>query len=87
VDERLGGGQAIAGLRRVTIHSLRHTFASALIEQGHPVTEVAHRLGHSSPTITLSIYSHWFRDVKTDAVAGLAKPICASPDENMVAKR
>ena len=66
-----------AGLRPVTIHSLRHTLASALIMQGHPITQVAHLLGHSSPTITLSVYSHWFKDAKTDAVAGLAKLVCA----------
>jgi integrase len=66
-----------AELRRVTIHSLRHTFASALIIQGYPVTQVAYLLGHSSPSITLSVYSHWFKDVKTDAMAGLAKMVCA----------
>jgi integrase len=65
-----------AGLRHVTIHSLRHTFASGLIMQGRPVTEVAHLLGHASPTITLAVYSHWFRDTKSDAVAGWAKIIC-----------
>jgi integrase len=65
-----------AGLRHVTIHSLRHTFASGLIMQGRPVTQVAHLLGQQSPTITLSVYSHWFRDMKTDAVADWAKLIC-----------
>ena len=70
----------------MTIHSLRHTFASALIMQGHPVTQVAHLLGHSSPTITLSVYSHWFTDVKTDAMAGLAKLVCAPTGEKTVAK-
>ncbi len=49
-----------AKLRKVTIHSLRHTFASALIMDGKPVTQIAHLLGHSSPAITLKVYPHWF---------------------------
>ena len=74
-----------AGLRKVTLHSLRHSFASALIMQGSPVTEVGHLLGHSSPTVTLSVYSHWFRDVKTDAVATLAKAVCGESGSKVVA--
>ena len=49
-----------AGLRRVTLHSLRHYFASAMIAAGAPVTEVSARLGHSSPKVTPDVYSHWF---------------------------
>jgi integrase len=47
-----------AGLAGVTLHSLRHTHASELLSQGAPITAVAERLGHASPNITLSIYSH-----------------------------
>lgn len=47
------------------MHSLRHSFASALIVAGSPVTEVQSILGHSSPAITLSVYAHWFRATKT----------------------
>jgi len=39
-----------AQLRRVNMHSLRHSFASALIAAGTPVTEVQHYVGHASPT-------------------------------------
>jgi len=49
-----------AGVRRVTLHSLRHYFASAMIMEDAPVTEVSARLGHSSPKVTLDVYSHWF---------------------------
>jgi len=47
-----------AGLAGVTLHSLRHSHASELLSQGAPITAVAERLGHASPNITLSIYSH-----------------------------
>ena len=62
-----------AGLRRVNMHSLRHSFASALIMAGAPVTEVQSLLGHSCPAVTLKVYSHWFRNVETDSVDRLAK--------------
>src|SRR6516165_9504839 len=36
-------------LRQVNMHSLRHSYASILIMGGASVTEVCHKLGHSSP--------------------------------------
>jgi integrase len=64
-----------AGLRRVNMHSLRHSFASALIMGGAPVTEVQSLLGHASPAITLRIYSHWFKTVDSGAVNRLSQII------------
>jgi len=46
-----------AGLRRVGMHSLRHSFAPALIIAGAPVTGVQSLLGRSSPAVTLKVYS------------------------------
>ena len=42
-----------AGLRRASVKTLRHTYASALLARGCPLTQVAHLMGHSSPMITL----------------------------------
>ncbi len=39
-------------------HDLRHAAASALLGAGQDVVTVAGVLGHSSPAVTLSIYSH-----------------------------
>ena len=39
-------------------HSFRHFFASWLIEQGFNVKRISVLLGHSSPVVTLTIYSH-----------------------------
>ncbi|WP_223215228.1 tyrosine-type recombinase/integrase [Microbacterium trichothecenolyticum] len=48
-----------AGLSdEVTLHTLRHTFASNLIAQGCDVVTVQRALGHSTPSITLNVYSH-----------------------------
>jgi integrase len=65
----------------VNMHSLRHSFASALIMAGAPVTEVQALLGHSSPAVTLKVYSHWFKNVETDSVDRLAKNLVRS-DKN-----
>ena len=32
--------------KRLTLHGLRHTFASLLLADGIPAPEVAHHLGH-----------------------------------------
>jgi integrase len=42
----------------ITLHTLRHTFASNLIAQGCDVVTVQRALGHSTPSITLNVYSH-----------------------------
>jgi len=64
-----------AKLRPVTLHSLRHSFASALIGNGSSVVEVQHLLGHSSATITLKVYAHFFPSAQSDAVSRLAGSI------------
>ena len=47
-----------AGLRYRKPHTLRHTFASMLIEAGEPLTYVQQQLGHHSPAFTLAAYGH-----------------------------
>jgi integrase len=55
-------------LPKVTFHALRHSHASALIAAGLDVVSVSRRLGHASPSLTLSVYSHLFHD-KDDKAA------------------
>jgi integrase len=74
----LWGALRRAGLRRVSMHSLRHSFASALISGGAAVSEVQMLLGHSSPAVTLKIYSHWFKSQDSGAVARLSDLILKS---------
>ncbi len=42
----------------ITIHGLRHTFASILIGAGHNVKYVSDQMGHTNIQTTLNIYSH-----------------------------
>ena len=45
---------------RLSLHSLRHGFASLLIANGLNVVYVSRQLGHANPTITLKVYAHLF---------------------------
>ncbi len=42
----------------LTAHGLRHSHASILLHEGADIPAVSARLGHSDPSITLSIYAH-----------------------------
>src|SRR5262245_16130758 len=46
------------GMPEAGLHSLRHTHASMPIAAGMDILTISRRLGHSSPTITLSVYGH-----------------------------
>ncbi len=50
----------IAGCPPITLHDLRHSHASLLIELGQNVLLIAERLGHDSVSTTLETYSHLF---------------------------
>ena len=43
--------------RRISPHQLRHTYASRMLDAGHPITDVQEALGHSSLDTTM-IYLH-----------------------------
>lgn len=53
----------------VTMHGLRHTYASMLIKDGVPVSEVSAQLGHASVDITLRVYTHLFTEASTASKA------------------
>ncbi|MBK5211601.1 MAG: site-specific integrase [Coriobacteriia bacterium] len=55
-----------AGLRKIRIHDLRHTFASLLINQGENLKYVQNQLGHASITTTVDRYGHLMPDAHVD---------------------
>lgn len=68
--------ERVEKLRRLTVHSLRHSFASLLLAHGTPITEVSAYLGHKNPQITLSVYSHFIpSSTNGEALAWLADGI------------
>jgi integrase len=58
ISSKVAEIMAKAGLRGISLHSLRHTHASQLLSEGVPIPTVSKRLGHANPTITLKLYSH-----------------------------
>jgi integrase len=62
VGKRFRRAVKLAGLasegKRLSLHSLRHGFASLLIANGLNVVFVSRQLGHANPTVTLSTYAH-----------------------------
>src|SRR5262249_526716 len=48
-----------AKLRHCTMHSLRHTFASSLLQDGAAITEVQRYMGHKHASLTLDVYGHF----------------------------
>ena len=64
------------GLREVSLHSLRHTNATLLIQQGISIRAVSGRLGHSQTSTTMNIYAHQIQSA--DAAAADALDIALS---------
>ena len=65
------------GRPEITLHSLRHTHASQLIDSGMDVLSISRRLGHGSPSITLNVYGHLFAN-KDDRAAEIMERTFAS---------
>ena len=51
-----------------SLHLLRHTMASQILDGGVPLTVVSQRLGHSSVRVTADIYSHAIHGQDDEAV-------------------
>jgi hypothetical protein len=56
--DRLRNLAKTTGVRSLTFHCARHTFASWALEGGRSIKWVQERLGHSNAELTLRTYSH-----------------------------
>ena len=63
------------GLPKISLHGLRHSFASVANSQGVPMFDISRTLGHSSMTVTSNIYTHLFDDTEAQALAAVARAI------------
>jgi integrase len=55
----------------VSLHALRHTHVSQLIDAGVDIVRISKRIGHADPAVTLRVYGHLFRkrdDMSADAI-------------------
>ena len=54
---------------KVTVHSLRHTYASLMIADGVPLVVVSNQLGHAQTSTTANIYAHVISAAEAKAAA------------------
>ena len=60
-----------AGLPRIRFHDLRHSAATLLLQQGVHPKVVQERLGHSTISVTMDIYSHVMPTLQREAAQQL----------------
>jgi site-specific recombinase XerD len=65
-----------AGIKRLTHHQLRHTFASLLVAGGADFPEVARLMGHKNCSTSIKVYTH-FVPRKTNTMQDLASAVMA----------
>lgn len=70
--EKQLGKQEIEAPPEIRLHDLRHTHATLLLADGKPLKVVSERLGHASPTITLTVYAHVMPGNQRDAANSFA---------------
>jgi len=72
-----------AGVRRIRLHDLRHTYATIALHAGvHPAI-VSERLGHSSIAVTIDLYSHAVPGLQREA-AGVIGDLILGASESPV---
>ncbi len=62
------------GLPHVSLHGLRHTYASMLNENGVDMARISAELGHGNITTTANIYTHIFK-TPTQSSRGIASVV------------
>jgi integrase len=75
-----------AGISQIRFHDLRHTYASLLLAQRENIKYIQTQLGHSSPTVTLNVYSHLMKSENQEAVCRLENAIFQGTGHNLVTK-
>jgi len=64
-----------AGLRRIRLHDLRHTYATLALKAGMHPKVVSERLGHATVGVTLDLYSHVTPSISRDAANVVASRV------------
>ncbi len=65
---------AVAKLPDVTVHGLRHTHATILMNEKMPVRVIAERLGNT-PQMIHSVYGHLLKELEEESVMVFSKSL------------
>ena len=57
-NHEMDRGAKEAGVKRIRIHDLRHTFATVSLENGDSIKTVQANLGHATASFTMAKYAH-----------------------------
>ena len=72
-NDRMRNVQKRNGLKRITVHGLRHTHCSILFSMGASIKDVQAPLGHTDIQTTMNIYAHVTKEEKKDTADKFAK--------------
>ncbi|MDO4976807.1 MAG: site-specific integrase [Eubacteriales bacterium] len=72
-EHEMDRGIKISGVKRITVHDLRHSHASLLLKMGHNFLEISKRLGHGSVRTTIETYCHAAEDSQERIADSLGK--------------
>jgi integrase len=70
-----------AGLARIRLHDVRHSYATAALAAGIPAKVVSERLGHATIAITMDTYSHVLPGLDAEAAGTVARLILGDRDQ------
>jgi integrase len=80
VTKRFGEAVAAVDVPRIRLHDLRHTWATLALRAGVHPKVVQERLGHSTISITMDVYSHALPDMQESAAELVAALVDGAQD-------
>jgi integrase len=69
-----------AGLPKIRLHDVRHSYATAALAAGEPAKVVSERLGHANIAIIMDTYSHVLPGLDAEAAGTVARLILGDGD-------
>lgn len=74
-----------AGVPRIRFHDLRHTHATILLQLGEHPKVVSERLGHSTTSITMDVYSHVLPNMQKSLADNFEQAMKTRPPKSTLA--
>jgi integrase len=76
-----------AGLPRIRLHDVRHSYATAALAAGVPPKLISQRLGHATIAITMDTYSHVIPGLDEQAAETVARLILGDGEASPLTNR